>query len=525
MFSLDSKTWPWKWHWPSSKTDGYEALDLDGAEAAAPEGEGLARAGPRTTGARSHTALFAVASLLVGVLVGAAYRSLWQVGPPVSPQLVQLQAGGFSTALALYTAQHQNAPSSRWAPMVLSSCTPNMHPYHAPCMAATHPKVAYGEELVYPDFRIREPVFAPLRFASDRPEWQALLNKVRDRTALCPDDQWACYRGISGQNIIVANSTYAGIPRPDMWTEQTCMGGASSIVGLKYDPNAARLGPAEYDKQFPTDRLVIATSPDSWSFQHFLDRVTHVLVQGAHLNQGVHPEVVVGRRPPTAVQQMWEMLGFKASADIHYNGGHVTAKSILFSCRAPLIHPYTSFRTLEAFGLIEPDVPLTKRKTIMYCSRTTGKDIKNGGRRVLNEAELLNAIRALLSERGQAEDLVIFNQEDYGTQPELMRWFHNNVRAIIGPHGGALFNHRWTGPNTLLLEMMPASYTSLMFWEEASILGQVYANMILPANGTNFDADIPAVIEILREHLGKPDARGPSLDTDYRWHGSDLQGQ
>ena len=74
--------------------------------------------------------------------------------------------------------------------------------------------------------------------------------------------------------------------------------------------------------------------------------------------------------------------------------------------------------------------------------------------------------------------------------------------------------------------MMPKSYTSLMFWEEASILGQVYANILLPAEqGTDFYADIPAVIEVISEHLGKPDSRGPSLEKVYRWHGKDLQGQ
>lgn len=31
---------------------------------------------------------------------------------------------------------------------------------------------------------------------------------------------------------------------------------------------------AEYDAAFPVDTLLIATTPDSWSFQHFLDRIT-----------------------------------------------------------------------------------------------------------------------------------------------------------------------------------------------------------------------------------------------------------
>ena len=74
-----------------------------------------------------------------------------------------------------------------------------------------------------------------------------------------------------------------------------------------------------------------------------------------------------------------------------------------------------------------------------------------------------------------------------------------------------------------MLEMMPTTFTSLMFWEEASILGQVYANMILPpSGGTDMIADVPAVLDILREHLGKPDERGPSVEEMYFWKAPEL---
>jgi hypothetical protein len=71
----------------------------------------------------------------------------------------------------------------------------------------------------------------------------------------------------------------------------------------------------------------------------------------------------------------------------------------------------------------------------------------NGGRRVLNEDEMLDDIRELLSQRKQGEELVLFHelQQEPGMTSEhaLMAWFHANARAVIGPHGGALFNHRW----------------------------------------------------------------------------------
>ncbi len=56
----------------------------------------------------------------------------------------------------------------------------------------------------------------------------------------------------------------------------------------------------------------------------------------------------------------------------------------------------------------------------------------------------MDAIRELPVERGQGEELVLFYELCFDSQWDLMVWFHNNVRAVIGPHGGALFNHRWS---------------------------------------------------------------------------------
>jgi hypothetical protein len=81
------------------------------------------------------------------------------------------------------------------------------------------------------------------------------------------------------------------------------------------------------------------------------------------------------------------------------------------------------------------------------------------------------------------------------------------------------------GADALVLEMIPQSFTSLMFWEEASALGQVYASMILPPStqgSTDMRADRSAVLEILHEHLGVPDARGASVEGTYQWHAPEL---
>lgn len=75
-------------------------------------------------------------------------------------------------------------------------------------------------------------------------------------------------------------------------------------------------------------------------------------------------------------------------------------------------------------------------------SRSNGR-AHNGGRKVVNEPELLEGIRESLAARNRGEELVIFDEETFANVGELFDWFVENVSAVIGPHGGALLHHRW----------------------------------------------------------------------------------
>ncbi|KAI0649538.1 hypothetical protein C8Q79DRAFT_519183 [Trametes meyenii] len=453
------------------------------------------------------------------------YRRGPPIFPPLPPHLLDKQRL-LSAALPVLVASGAELPSTRWAPVSISTCQPGMHPYLAPCLAQRREGAIYGEELVYPDFRLRQPFFSRTRVENDTLEWWKLVDGIRERGSRCSDKEWVCYRGQNGQNLVLANATYRGSPPADSWSDAACMSDGVSTAKLETtSANSSNNNfetQSQYDEAFPVDTLLVATSPDSWSFQHFLDRVTHIIAQGSHLALGQRIDAVAGRTPGSAVSEMWEMLGFP-SPQVHYNSPRVAAKALVFSCRAPLVHPWLSLRSLETFGLDPTSVPLEKRKKVVYFSRSHG-NVANGGRRVLNENQMLDQIRELLAERGQGEELVLFHDLGFHSQADLMRWFHQNVRGVLGPHGGGLYNHRWAGKDTLVLELMPKTFTSLMFWEEASLLSQVYATMVLPQAGYNdMLADIPAMLDILRERLGRPDVRGPSIEEMYRWHAPELE--
>ncbi len=139
----------------------------------------------------------------------------------------------------------------------------------------------------------------------------------------------------------------------------------------------------------------------------------------------------------------------------------------------------------------------------MYMKRCNDRSY----RRVLNEPALLSAIRALLEERGKGEELVVFVETRYDSAFGIFDYFNENVITVVGPHGGAMHHHRWAARGTLVIEMMPTTFTSVAIYEEASVLSQTYAVLVVEPSspgGRDMIIDPEDVTKLLREHLGVP---------------------
>ena len=244
----------------------------------------------------------------------------------------------------------------------------------------------------------------------------------------------------------------------------------------------------------------MANTPDAWSFQHFLDRVTHILTQV----KTYEINYVASARPRNRfVSDLWANLGVKPD-NIIESGTDSVAAQLIWSCRTPLIHPWPTREFLRHLRASPSQgVPIENRKVVMYMGRSDGH-AGNGGRKVLNEDELLADIKKLLNVRAMSEELQVFKPSNFNDTASLINYFHNHVQAVIGPHGGALLNHLWTGSDTLVLEMQPSNFRGMGIFEGAKVLDQQYAILMLDGNGTSTDmyADIPAVREILSKHLG-----------------------
>lgn len=310
---------------------------------------------------------------------------------------------------------------------------------------------------------------------------------------------------------VFENVTFDPSQQLSGWSGDACMAGSTSTIGVvpSQDP--------------PThDSVLLANTPDAWSFQHFLDRVTHIITQAK-------PYSTTYALSPHPHQQttcdLWEALGYMPDKILEPDSGIVAAQFI-WSCRAPLIHPWPTREFLRSLGASPSQgVPLEDRKVMMYMGRSDG-NAGNGGRQILNEAELLDEIRRLVVERGIGEEVQVFNPNNFNDTASLIHYFRTHVRAVIGPHGGALLNHLWTGLDTLVLEMQPSTFRGMGIYEGAKVLDQEYAILMLDGyeGSTNMYADVPAVLEILRARLGHRVGDKRKLKVAYNnWNAYELQ--
>ncbi|KAK0501601.1 hypothetical protein EDD18DRAFT_1347681 [Armillaria luteobubalina] len=412
-------------------------------------------------------------------------------------------------------------PSTPWSPFSLNNCTFGLPPYYAPCVAQRLPKqVLYAEELIYPAFEIRQPYFATL---DHRAQWRRAVASISDRGVLQPNN-WIAYKGQSGQNFVFENVTYLSPKTYDRWADDACaakLGSSEGIQSFDASEVMARPNPPPI-----YGTAMVALSPESYAFQHHLDRITHIIVQGSHLTYGREtPYVITGRQGNGFVKQLWKGLGFDDGHVLYRARKDILAERMIFSCRTVLVHPWLSLKTLEAFGI-----------DYMKPSTSRNKDGES-----LTSLNFSAPSKPTLQNEGKAKKWSSFQEGMLDNVPGFFKWCNDNVMAVIGPHGGAMYHHRWAARGTLVIEMMPTSYTSMAIFEEASVLSQTYAALVVPPSsqgGTNMIIDPEHVILLLRRHLGVPMRRpriifGEDPDDDaqlaedplrisYQWGGKEL---
>lgn len=162
---------------------------------------------------RIPVAVVVVGSLVLLTTLSLAFR-VYLLGP----KKVLVLDSPAALAAAIITPDEPallHGSSSRWAPTIITECTPHTQHYYAPCIADRTYSAIRGQELIYPDFQLREPIFAQSRLEEDQRQWRTFVEGIRERAARC-SDEWYCYRGQHGQNIVTSCCPFSYLSIPNV---------------------------------------------------------------------------------------------------------------------------------------------------------------------------------------------------------------------------------------------------------------------------------------------------------------------
>uniref|UniRef100_A0A0G4GDN1 Glycosyltransferase 61 catalytic domain-containing protein n=1 Tax=Chromera velia CCMP2878 TaxID=1169474 RepID=A0A0G4GDN1_9ALVE len=436
-----------------------------------------------------------------------------EIIPPADP--TPPSPSDFSLTSDFWTSeavQVESGPESvEWAPLIFTECVSGMEDQWAPCMVEKAKKIAAedkkknpieasvvrAEEWVFPPFVLRFPYFPndKYREAWLKPIYDKGSLKMRRYDFSIVDNELHYVHELRAQNLVFSDVVVAQ-PEPEEWSHGCFSTAASHRSALAVDkrPKGQRTEDA--------DLVFFARSPESHTFQYFMGRVTHLLIQSRHLwnsvkKRGGKIKMIGGEKPGRINEDMMEMLGIGAGERV-YGGGPEKAKQIVYNCRSVLMHPWFFLRFTELMGVMR-DTPMEERKTVFYLPP------KGDFRKVLNEEVLLEVISKRLEERGQGETLVVL--DSHRTAKDMLQLLGKNARAIIGPHGGKFYNMLFCPKNTLVIEFNPPDRGGWsQFYEYAAMLDFVYAQLpISPTAKPEHNMFVPPdhVLQILDEHLGK----------------------
>ncbi|KAF6251788.1 hypothetical protein COO60DRAFT_1274715 [Scenedesmus sp. NREL 46B-D3] len=359
-------------------------------------------------------------------------------------------------------------PSDEWRPHIFSECAYGMPRAYAPCLNYTN--LLRGEELVYPDYRIRMPL-------SVNEEHSDILNKfIKARFRV--QGKWAYYLNQHGRNFVFANTSYILDPPPS-WARQCCMC-EGKPAGHTQFAQARDFSAAGIDVE---EEVMFAASPDSGTFQHWRDRTAMMLTQAQHL---LKPSTKFIASPPRddTVTTHWQLIR-NVTKDRLISPRPVNARKFIYSCDTPLLHPYLVQRMSEimlaAAGVDPRGVPWDQRKVVLLIGRNNDAGVHNGHERRWNNYDACKPkLEALLQRRGQGEQLVEWDLRKFSSLQDIMKFWNTQVRGAVGVHGSGLMNVHWASPGTVLYEIWPvtsdknASRGLNVFWEQAALKGAAY---------------------------------------------------
>lgn len=172
-------------------------------------------------------------------------------------------------------------------------------------------------------------------------------------------------------------------------------------AGMECGPSANALhllqqvGPHDAGVRRRSDRVFWGVIPAVWAYQHWMENTLPKLAQASLLvvnwtGVEVNQELLLQRVPIIATLYEHLRMGF-----FDERGGAIAARELIFSCQTPPLHPYLWQLAQERFLRVPLPVALQDRpRRLALCSRRNTTTATNGGRRILNEADMVAEVQS-----------------------------------------------------------------------------------------------------------------------------------
>ena len=231
------------------------------------------------------------------------------------------------------------------------------------------------------------------------------------------------------------------------------------------------------ERNYTTDKVVPILTPDSHSFQHFLDGVLPKIIQVLPFLR--LPGIKLALQKPRdkiiklmlAKMQLYDKVIWVDGSEV------VTSRFQINTCITPPLHPLLWKAMREELGVSDIISQDASKFKVMLLNRAQSH---NGGRNIKNQHEIIK----YLSKR-YTEKFVVYKPQ---TSLAKTKQLFADVHVIIGVHGGALYNLNFAPKQCHVIELMPTSRTGhvtrrlahTIMWQMAAVIGQPYWRIALP---------------------------------------------
>ncbi|KAA8498224.1 hypothetical protein FVE85_5809 [Porphyridium purpureum] len=443
------------------------------------------------------------------VVLGAEKRD-----SKVSPELQPTKAARMLGVLEV--SDHDFRDSTQYSPLVVSECVVHMPQHYAPCLASSMPfAVEFGEELMYPSFRIAVPNFA------DDHSRMRFFDRMRSENLVETASEPSVLRGVLNDHSVTVGERHArnfilrdvvvSAQGAQALRQQVC---SAERIDLDVWPTYKNIS----ESTMEISRAIIAADQVPLSLYNLLDQSTRVLEQVWHLiSPSTHILVPSLIEKGSEADQLFQLLGIVAKP----LSQDETARfhELLISCQESLIHPFLLIRLSERLGIWTKDQTPPQPKVVLYIDATSPDPGFAGSERVL-----IDVLAATLKGRGENERLVRWSDltRKMTSLEDRIAFLRDQVSIIVGPSGDDMRFHRFARRSTLVIELMSEARISLRTWEEARILEQNFWLFALrtDANGRILlpETTLQSLSKIITEHLFQRSVAPSGASKFYDWH-------